>query len=153
MRSYVFMLLAFIMVSCHSGDVLNTLDTDFPDNRWNVETPKTFSFTIEKEGRYDIFVRFSHVAGFQFREVPLTLSVSSPNAPIDLYEQSLEVVDANGTDKGDCSGDICDLEQVFASHIKLAPGTYTAALTQRFPNAYLPNILGVGLRVTPSTSH
>ncbi|HLN95478.1 MAG TPA: hypothetical protein VK183_07560 [Flavobacterium sp.] len=151
MRSYLFILLAFILVSCHSGDVLNTLDTDFPDNRWQADTSKTFSFTIEKEGTYDVMVRFSHVAGFQFPEVPMTLSLSSPNAPTDLYEQSLEVVDTNGEDKGDCSGDICDLEQVFASHIRLAPGTYTAALTQRFPNAYLPNVLGVGLRVTPSS--
>lgn len=153
MRSCLVLLLALIMVSCHSGDVLNTLDTDFPDNRWQADTSKTFSFTIEKEGKYDVVVRFSHVAGFQFPEVPMKLSLSLPNVPAYLYEQRLEVVDASGKDKGNCSGDICDLEQTFASHIELAPGTYTATLTQRFPNAYLPNVLGVGLRVTPSSSH
>lgn len=152
MRKYLFLFLAGLFASCQSGDVLNTLDTDFPDNRWNAETPKTFSFTIEKEGRYDVFVRFSHVAGFQFREVPMRLTLATGNAPFYQSVQALEVVDAAGKDKGDCSGDICDIEVCFTSKLALMPGTYTATLQQTFPNAYLPNVLGAGIRVTPSSA-
>jgi len=152
MRKIFSLLLVALCVSCQSDNVIDKLDTDFADNRWGADTIKSFSFTIEKEGEYDVYVRFSHVAGFQFREIPIELSLTTPNAPVYLLTQSLKVVDESGKDKGDCSGDICDLEQRFTSRLTLLPGQYVATLQQRFPNAYLPNVLGAGIRITPSSN-
>lgn len=151
MLRYFALLLLALCVSCQSDNVIDKLDTDFADNRWGADTIKSFPFTIEKEGEYDVYVRFSHVAGFQFREIPMKLILTTSSTPVYLSVQPIKVVDESGKDTGDCSGDICDLEQRFTSRLTLLPGHYVATLQQRFPNAYLPNVLGVGIRITPSS--
>lgn len=138
------------LVSCEKGGIYDKLDTDFTDNRWMAGSPKTFEFTIDKEGAYDLAVRFSYVAGFQFREIPITVILTDTNGAAVSHPMTLELIDASGKELGDCSGDICDLEQEFESGRRLSPGVYKVAIQHQFPNTFLPNVLGVGFRVTVS---
>lgn len=150
MRKFSLMALCFLLVSCLKGDVYDSLDTDFPDNRWMAGSTRNFEFDIPQAGQYDLSVRFSHVAGFQFRQVPLTVLLTDPDGNVMPYPLVLEITDAAGKDNGDCVGDVCDLEFTLEKGRSMAPGLYTAAIQHNFPNTFLPNVLGIGLHVMTS---
>lgn len=147
---YLSLLALVLLLSCHGNSVYRQLDTDFEENRWQRSDIKTYDFKIEKDGNYNLSIVFSHVAGIQFSQIPLQLELSA-DANIILAENIiLRTTDAQGNDIGDCSGDYCDMEQTVFESKALKAGVYKVRLANAFDNAYLPNVLGVGINVTDS---
>lgn len=146
-RISLILLAAVLLISCDNNTVYKKLDTDFADNRWQQSDVKTYAFTIPKDGNYDLVLNFSHVGGFQFDDVPMIVTITNPDQTTTTEKILLDILDTAGSDLGDCSGDYCDLQQDVFTNKALAAGNYKVTLRNEFNNAFLPNVLAVGIHV------
>lgn len=142
----IFILLLFL--SCDKTSVYQQSDTDFKDNRWLKSDIKTHTIEIVKENSsYSLIFEMRHVIDFQFPEIPIQFKIESPDGTVNLEKISLLIKDANGKDKGECMGDVCDLKQVVFANKELAKGIYTISISNKFGSEYVPNVIGIGLRL------
>lgn len=137
----------FSLVGCDKNSVYKQFDSGFDDNRWLRTDVKTYEFTLEKPGAYDLLIDFSHVAGIQFAQIPLQIEITSPDGAIAAEKVILQTKDSQGNDLGDCAGDLCDMQQSVSTNRQWAAGNYKIRLSNEFDNDYLPNVIGVGIRV------
>lgn len=134
-------------ISCDKNTVYKNFDRDFEDNRWLKADVKTYDFTITDASKaYDLIFDFSHIAGYQFQSVPVKFNIVYPDKSVTTENVDVVIADGPGNELGDCSGDICDLQQAIFENKKLEPGNYRIVLSNEF-NTYLPNVLGIGIRI------
>ncbi|HEY0046489.1 MAG TPA: hypothetical protein VGB44_07255 [Flavobacterium sp.] len=139
-----------LLISCGDNSVHSEFDKDFPDNRWQRNDVRSFDFTLEKAGSYDLAIDFSHVYGMPFKAVPLTILLKSPDGANEVHNINLALSDDNGKVLSDCAGDYCDLRQTFLRNKQLPAGNYTISIKNEFDHEYLPNIFGVGIGIFTS---
>lgn len=138
----------FILVSCNKKAVFDQFDTDFESNRWLEKDSKTYDFTIDDDSKlYNITLAFSHVYDYQFSSVPLNIKIVNPSGKEEPMTIDLQIKDASGKQLADCSGDVCDLFFKIKEKTKLQKGNYKVIVSHSFSGPYLPNVIGVGLKV------
>ena len=150
MKKNIFMLfgLFFLIVSCNKSEFYSKFDDGFPENRWQEKDAKTYDFTIDDDSKlYNITFRFSHVYDYQFNSVPINFTIVNPNGETEKKQIDLQIKDASGKELAECSGDFCDLNYKLEENIKLLKGNYKIIVSHSFEGPYLPNVLGVGLKV------
>ena len=104
------LLVTLALTSCTENKVYDQLDQNFPENRWQKATLKTFDFTIEQEAQnYDVNLHFAYLSDFQVNPIPMTLSILHPDGTEEKKEINLVVKDPEGKETGDCGGDYCDI--------------------------------------------
>lgn len=144
----LFVGLFFLLISCNKKAVFDQFDTDFESNRWLEKDSKTYDFTIDDDSKlYNITFAFSHVYDYQFSSVPLNIKIVDPSGKEDPMTIDLQIKDASGKQLADCSGDVCDLFFKIKEKTKLQKGNYKAIISHSFSGPYLPNVIGVGLKV------
>ena len=140
--------LVFVLMSCNKNGVYDEFNRDFSDNRWDATDVKSFEFeNKQSEGISELKLHMGHVRGFQFKEVPLEVEITTPEGKTEVLPVIMKFIDESGKDIGDCSGDICDVFQTIKTFEKLEKGKYKFAVKSKFSGPYLPNILGVGILV------
>ena len=138
----------FLLISCNKKAVFDQFDTDFENNRWLEKDIKTYDFTIDDDSKlYNITFAFSHVYDYQFSSVPLNIKIVDPSGKEEPMTIDLQIKDASGKQLADCSGDVCDLFFKIKEKTKLQKGNYKAIISHSFSGPYLPNVIGVGLKV------
>lgn len=147
---FVFYLIVLITLSCDSNVASNTFIQDFDSNRWPKNTSREVKFEILIDRNYDVIIHFAHVFDFQFEKVPMEIQITKPTRDVEKRDLVLNVKDNNGKDIASCGGDICDLYQDFDKNVMLTKGIYKMKITNKFPSAYLPNVLGIGVKVETS---
>jgi gliding motility-associated lipoprotein GldH len=143
-------LIAFVfgLISCNKNEVYEEFNRDFKDNRWEANDVKSFEFeNTQSKGVCVLKLHFGHISGFQFKEVPLEVEITSPEGKVEVYPLVLTLKDDSGKDIGDCTGDICDVFQTIKAFEKLEKGKYKFTVKSKFIGPYLPNVLGVGIVV------
>lgn len=140
--------LFFLAISCNKLEVYNQFDDGFAENRWQKTDVKTYEFTIDDTTKlYNITFRFSHVYDYQFNSVPIHFTIVNPQGEEQKKEIDLQIKDASGKELAECSVDFCDLNYKLEEKVQLQKGTYKIIVSHAFEGPYLPNILGVGLKV------
>ncbi len=150
MKKNIFTLfgLFFLIVSCNKSEVYSKFDDGFPENRWQEKDAKTYDFTIDDDSKlYNITFRFSHVYDYQFNSIPVNFTIVNPNGETEKKQIDLKIKDASGKELAECSGDFCDLNYKLEENSKLLKGNYKIIVSHSFEGPYLPNVLGVGLKV------
>lgn len=143
------LLFLIVLASCNGNKVYDQFETDFDDNRWPKTDIRTYDFEITQGAtNYNMALHFSHVYGYQFPSVPLTVTIENPDKTITTKNINLEITDENGKDRGDCAGDICDLYTNVFENQPLPVGKYKVTISHQFQGEFLPNILGLGIEVT-----
>lgn len=150
MNKILLIIIGLTIVSCNNKTIYDQYDRDFDDNRWYRSDVRQYNFEVDTIGHYDFIVDFSHVAGFQFGLIPVKVELKSPNTATVTEHILLRIKDREGNDRGDCTGDYCDIEEMVFSKKSLKRGSYSITLTNEFNNDYLPNVIGLGLRVQHS---
>lgn len=140
-------LVLLLLIACNQNVVVDELNRDLTNNRWQQADDKVFEFAIEQEGEYQLELHLAHIYDFQFEQVPVGVYLSEEKQILLGEELVVSFKDDDGKDLGDCVGDICDLYVAVSSKIKLSEGKYKVVVQNRFKGAYLPNMLGVGIRV------
>lgn len=144
----LFLGLFFLIVSCDKSEVYSKFDEGFPENRWEKQDAKTYDFAIDDDSKlYNITFRFSHIFDYQFASVPIHFTIVNPSGEQEERTIDLQIKDANGKDLAECSVDYCDLNYKLEENVKLSKGNYKVMVSQAFEGPYLPNIIGVGLKV------
>ena len=136
------------LFSCDKNTVFKKFDSNFEENRWQRTDVKTYDMQIEQAGSYNLEIDFSYVAGVQFAEIPIYFELIDPNGAVETKDVILQTKKTDGSDVGDCAGDYCDMVYVVLKAKTLKPGKYTVRLTNAFNSGYLPNVIGVGIRVS-----
>ncbi len=110
---------------------------------------KNYEFNIEDDTKaYDVTFEFSHVYDYQFDSVPIIFSIENPEGIKENFTIDLAIKDAVGKQLAECSGDICDLDFKIKEKAKLIKGKYKVTVANGFKGPYLPNVIGIGLKVT-----
>ena len=140
--------LVFVLTSCNKNEVYDEFNRDFTDNRWKRKDVKSFEFeNKQSEGVCDVKLHFGHISGFQFKQVPLEVEITTPDGKTETLPVAMKLMDDSGKDLGDCSGDICDVFQTIKTFQNLEKGKYKVIVKSKFEGPYLPNVLGVGIVV------
>lgn len=140
--------LVFVFLSCNKNKIYDDFDSSFDNNRWDASDVRVFEFeNKQSEGVCDLKLHFGHVIGFQFKEVPLEVEITTPNGKVETLPVVIKLIDESGKDIGDCLGDICDVFQTIKTFEILEKGKYKVAVKSKFTGLYLPNVLGVGIVV------
>jgi len=150
MKKRIFLLfgLLFVVISCNKSEVYSKFDDGSPENRWEQKDTKTYDFTIEDDTKlYNITFRFSHIYDYQFNSIPINFTIVNPKGETQIKQIDLQIKDTSGKEIAECSGDFCDLNYKLEENIKLTKGNYKIVVSHAFQGPYLPNVLGVGLKV------
>lgn len=148
LKSLLLVGLLLIVASCNQSSIFSK-DYDFPGNQWHKNNTNEFTFTVEDDAPlYDITFSLSHVYDFQFDSLPLSFKWVKPDGTTEIIPLDLKIKDEKGNQLADCSGDICDLQYVLASKVKLAKGKHRIFATHSFQYDYIPNIIHIGLDVS-----
>ena len=144
----ILLALVFVLTSCNKNEVYDEFNRDFTDNRWESKDVKSFEFeNMQSEGVCELKLHFGHIRGFQFKEVPLEVEITTPDGKVETLPVAMKLIDESGKDIGDCSGDICDVFQTIKTFETLEKGKYKVAIKSDFSGPYLPNALGVGILI------
>ena len=145
---FILIALVFVFLSCNKNKVHDDFDSGFDNNRWDASDVRVFEFeNAQSEGICDLKLHFGHVSGFQFKEVPLEVEITTPDGKAEILPIVLKLIDESGNDIGDCSGDICDVFQTIKTFDTLEKGKYKISIKSKFDGPYLPNALGVGILI------
>ncbi|WP_298140884.1 hypothetical protein [Flavobacterium sp.] len=120
-----------------------------PENhRWFKTDAKTFEFTIDDDSKfYNVVFEFSHISDYQFASVPIKIDVKNPSGEEEFHNIDFNIIDKNGKPLADCGGDICDMSMNVLEKMKLQKGKYTIKVSHVFDKPYLPNVIGIGIKV------
>ena len=142
----LFLLFAFILVSCDNTIVSNDFYRDFKDNRWAFNHEVEFDININEDE--ELWLHFGHIYDYDYNMIPIELELSKPEAnseKITLIEE-LKLKYRSGEDAGDCLGDICDFYHKVNIE-SLEAGKYNLVLRNKSDLPYLPNVLGIGYQI------
>ena len=143
---FVLITLLFTFLSCNKSKIHDDFDSSFDNNRWDATDVRVFEFeNTQSEAVCDLKLHFGHISGFQFKEVPLEVEITSPDGKSEVLPVAMKLIDESGKDIGDCTGDICDVFQTIKTFQNLEKGKYKVAVKSKFAGPYLPNVLGVGI--------
>lgn len=148
-KHILFSILLFVLfASCNKSSIYNQFDEGFSENRWQEKDSKTYDFANDDETKlYNIIFRFSHVYDYQFNSIPINFTIINPKGETQNKVIDLQIKDASGKELAECSGDFCDLNYKLEENVKLQKGNYKVIVSHSFKGPYLPNVLGVGLKV------
>lgn len=139
--------LASLLTSC-SNNHFRQFDVLPEDHRWQLSDKKLYEFEIDDEFQlYNVVLQFSHVYDYQFTSVPLYITIESPDGKTEELNIDLKIKDDSGKELAECAGDVCDLYYKIMEKTKLQKGSYKISISQSFKGPYLPNVIGIGLKV------
>lgn len=152
MRKLLLLAITFMLFSCEKNIRYVEVNRDFEQNRWPATDIKKFEFNLDNDIESgDIKLVFSHIHEPQYNEVPVLVTIQYPDGKKENIAVNLLLKDASGKDMSDCAGDVCDLSTSIKEKIKLVKGSYMITVQNKFSNAYLINVLGLGINVVSDT--
>jgi gliding motility-associated lipoprotein GldH len=149
---FIFSIFAvFLLISCSEKTDYNKFIKLPEDHRWLKSDSKIFEFTIDDDTKlYDVTFEFSHIYDYQFASVPIKIDVKNPSGEEEFHNIDFNIKDSKGKPLADCGGDICDMSMNVLEKTKLFKGKYQIKVSQDFDGPYLPNVIGVGIKVSKS---
>jgi gliding motility-associated lipoprotein GldH len=145
LKNICLFLLSLTLFSCDSNVVFDSFSNDFKDNRWLSEDYHEFDFIIEKEGNYEVQLHFGHIDKYQIPKVDVQIEITTPEGTVKAIPMVLEM--QSETIKSDCMGDICDLFVLIVSD-NMIQGKHKIVVKNTSKYPYLPDVLGIGIKVT-----
>jgi gliding motility-associated lipoprotein GldH len=141
----------FLLISCSEKTDYKKFIKLPEDHRWLKSDSKIFEFTIDDDTKlYDVTFEFSHIYDYQFASVPIKIDVKNPSGEEEFHNIDFNIKDSKGKPLADCGGDICDMSMNVIEKTKLLKGKYQIKVGHDFNGPYLPNVIGVGIKVTQS---
>lgn len=140
----LFVILAF--TACDRS--YHKFDKDFVDFKWPKDDHRNFEFEVPEDGLYDLTFELSHGYTYPFANLPLHFLIVAPDGAKQNFNIDIPISDANGRKIGECALDICDLNFNIKNGVNLIRGQYKIVISNAFSGAYVPDIIGIGLRVT-----
>ena len=138
-----FLLLAF---GCNPNRVYES-HQDPPGNlEWIRSDVLSFDIEIiDASIKYDQIITFRHAAGYAFSACSLKIVEKTPSGEKFEHFLTLSTADQDGY-LGDCSGDICDLEEIWRdSYTFTESGTYHYDISHEMSDDKIHMVMEVGM--------
>lgn len=141
-KSGILFLVLVLTLSCNKKQVYKKFENHTEAARWNEKEVKSHSFEIlDAAATYSIWIDISHIFGTELNEFPVHFELIYPNGTVDKGEILVNFKNS------DCLGDICDANFLLKENSTLAKGKYKVRFYPKSKFGFVPNIIGVGLRV------
>lgn len=141
-KTVILFLVLVLILSCNKKQVYKKFENNLEAARWNEKEVKNHTFQIlDDTNNYDIIIDISHVLGTELNEFPVHFELIYPNGTVDNGEILVNFKNS------DCLGDICDASFLLKENSTLSKGQYRVKLYPKSEFGFVPNIIGVGLRV------
>jgi gliding motility-associated lipoprotein GldH len=149
MKKVLIFFLLIAVASCDKSKAYEKFDKDFPENRWAKTDVRSYDFSIDDDSKnYNLVLAFTHIDDYQFAEIPLHIDIEKPDHSIVSKDISVKIKDEAGKQLGQCDGDYCDLYTDILVNEKMVKGMYKVKVTNKFQFEYVPNIIGLGIKLT-----
>ena len=96
--------LVFVLTSCNKNEMYDEFNRDFSDNRWAASDVKSFEFeNTQSEGVCELKLHFGHISGFQFKDIPLEVTITSPDGKVEKLSVIMKLIDESGKVNSICN--------------------------------------------------
>jgi GldH lipoprotein len=95
-------LITVLLMSCNSNSIYNEFNSNFESNRWNSAEEVSFDFENKNDTEpVSIKLHIGHICDFQFANVPMEVTVVSPNGSSETINLDVRFKDEAGEDLAD----------------------------------------------------
>ena len=141
------------LLSCDGNRIYESHIDPSGHLEWNRGDTLVFDIEIiDTSIKYNQFIDFRHAVGYAFSACSLDIIETDPNGEVVQYGVVLEVADTKSY-KGECMGDICDLETTWLENRTFTiPGTYQYKVSHRMTDDLLHMVMEVGMMLDESAN-
>lgn len=155
MMRYLMILVAVAtvaLVGCEDPAKVYEENKDIPGQVWNKDHMVAFDFDItDTTQHYDIIVNLRHTTFYPNSNMWVMVYTTYPDGTEQEQRLELTMADEKGEWFGECTGDICNVQQYIQQRAYLnQTGTYKLAFEQIMRTDDLKDVLAFGLRVERS---
>lgn len=145
--SLILLLVVFLISGCRNNVYRQWEENLFKNYVWEKDKVVKFEPVIEDtERNYTIILGLRHIFGFSLPELPVELTIESPDGDVISQNYSIRILDEKGGEIADCSGSLCDIEMVIENDFRFeVPGKYLFTVSQNSEFEKLAGIMEFGL--------
>lgn len=145
---FVSALLILLLPSC-SGDKAFIVTHEFPGANWHRFDKLSFDIPVKKtETDYTVHAIIRHYGSFEPGRIPLHCIMTFPSGEERIWEQTIQVRDAEGNFTGTETSGIYELKVVLRSRISFRDsGTANLSIEQIIPKFDSPGIVSFELEM------
>lgn len=146
----IWFVLSLLLLSCGKQPMYDK-SYSFKGNKWEQSVKPVFKVNIEDTSvSYDFMMTLRVTTDYGFNNVWIYLNSKTPNGVSAREPFELKITNPDGTWIGKKTGTIVETELFFKSRKLPMKGEYTFSFEQGITRDVLPEVLDIGLRVTPS---
>ena len=142
---FIALSLSFVLYACDSSNIYRDNKT-FSDLIWQKQDKAIFNFTIEKEGKYDIFLDCRYIEEYPYNIMSLNYNIKSEDNEIN-KALLLAIKDKDGYYIGEQMGNMIDLSRKVTKDTLLSAGEYTISIEETTSPKALAFVMEIGVRV------
>ncbi len=145
--SFLFFSMILLLSGCRSNTYKHWEKDAFENYIWEKDQFVIFEPVIEDTARsYNIVLGLRHIYGIKIPEIPVKLSLESPDGMVHSVNYTIKILDEKGREVADCSGSFCDIElEVEKDYHFPIPGRYIFSFSQETEFEKLLGIMELGL--------
>jgi gliding motility-associated lipoprotein GldH len=146
-NSKIFVLAAFLFVSCNTIDVYEKI-AGIPKHEWSSNNRLSFDFTVtDTIAYYNIYLVLRHTESYHFNNIWINFTSAVPGQQPQTQRLNLSLANANRW-LGSSLDDIIEQRvPLFSQPTRLSKGNYKFSLQQIMREDPLQNVLNAGVRV------
>ena len=152
LKYYLLLFVLLIMsFGCNQSKVFEEYKK-FDNLSWHRFNYLEFEVTVEdSENEFDVYISLRHLPEFQYKQLPINLTIYSPSGEMRTADHLLELIDDEGNRLSKCVGDFCDVSILVRKDFKFTePGIYNFRIENKWKKVDLPGIMEVGLLIKKS---
>ena len=151
LRVILYSATAFFMLACNQNIVYEEHISPPGNLEWKRDDAIKFDIDIvDTSIKYNEYITFRHATGYAFSACSLRIAEKLPNGEELIHHLTLKTADSQGY-LSDCSGDICDLEELWREKWKFGmPGTYHYEISHEMTNDKVQMVMDVGMKLEMS---
>ena len=145
--------LVFFFISCNENRLYDSHVAPPGDLEWNRSDELSFDIEIiDTSIKYNQYISFRHAIGYAYSACSLKIIERAPDGAIVEYHTALPIADTDGY-KGDCHGDICDLEICWLEKRTFnSTGTYHYEISHEMTEDQIHMVMLVGMMLDKSVN-
>ena len=151
MKNIVFIFGVCFIALLNSCSSVYSEHKEIKDLKWFKKDTKIFEVEITKAGEYDLFFAMRHSIGYPFTSIKINIEHLQNNGQTFVKEAEFPTTDENGKYIGEVTGQLWDIESVFAEKTYLNKGKHIFKISHAMNSNPVILVVDVGLIIKESS--
>lgn len=151
MKNLVFLFGLSFLTFLYSCSSVYSEHKEIKDLKWFKKDVKTFEVEITKAGEYDLFFAMRHSIGYPFTSIKVNIEHSQNNGQTFVKAAEFPTTDESGKYIGEVTGQLWDIESVFAEKMYLNKGNHIFKISHAMNSNPVILVVDVGLIIKESS--